>query len=314
MNINSNSINIFDMHFALDRAFGNTVPEQHRALQKMVNFHYRNRRHHNQPSSYITGDYFNYHKTEYYKYNPYIAVILTKDNKFFLQTFKDNEVGELYDFETDESEIYRFFMEAGEELTVIENKGGKLLLPEFDNVMHYATATINAHKKYEKDDETVQKLFEEFYELRNKARNHLDENIGTLQSKTMSLASLTIDLLCTLNEKAEEELKECTDDLTVPLTFVEKDMIIFGLYLKLMKYGLEYNRFIGGEFSEMAPVFNNMLREMHTFVSKTPELVHNYLTFMKLSENEEAYLLSLLDKEGILSENWFIYADSILNE
>ncbi|MBQ7133822.1 MAG: hypothetical protein IJO20_04935 [Ruminococcus sp.] len=305
MIINDNKINIFDPDYAFSRITQNDsydTDNDYSALDAMIASR----------SSYElklkTGDEFSYRERSYHKYPSNIAVLVEKDGVFGLQTFSDSKIGEYYEDVLEQShEVYKFFMNAREDIIVLENNGGRELPNSYDLLISFVSKIYTARENFEKNRQHVYHYIDKLNSLLEEKKYYPDSEMGalfrTVEKKAEEFLVEMQDMLTRVNQSVHEELEE----MYLTPNEKEKNCIAFGLYYGYLK-SFQFTIIDSTRPNWRTP----FMHEFHTFIKEHPGIIDQYCKNMAFPPYESEMVFQLVFDNGLLRDRWVHAADDIL--
>lgn len=240
-------------------------------------------------------------KTLYHNYKENILVLTNTGEGFMGQTFKFGKVDIGFDMQAEKAKAKSFFEQAGQELTVIDFFTGKEIKPDYKTVEAY----IEQVTKTEKQIDQHRSIMLEFKQRHKVLRSECEALYATSPSTSYKKA---LHLLSECMETAEAafciEYRSACREIESYLSFApefEGYVKLFGLYVFVLKYGIEHKRFLKRGTRTMSLNFNNTISEMRKFVSENEGIVDKYIDYMQLTRNERENLIFLLSEEQLMT-------------
>ena len=247
--------------------------------------------------------------TAFYNYFPNIAVLIRKDETYYCQTYLNGCRNRVYDVLKETDELKEFFNNCKKELTVLDNERCFEFPPDFEVVRSYAECFEKARLKSEKHKATIAPYATNLQKIEYEFDDSRGMPLNDTYKEALGIAKRYINVLNAIaDETCDAELCEARK---YPLAEENAHCRIFGLYVYALQFGIDRERFLSKRGRAVFIAFNEMIKEMRSFMANYPEIEEDYCTFFNLQANERAKLRDLLEREGFYNKSWGFIGDDI---
>lgn len=240
-------------------------------------------------------------RTLYHKYKSNLLVLSHSGDGFMGQVFKNGRVDECFDMQSEREAVMRFFLEAGEELTVLDFFTGKEVKPDFDTVEAYMALALQIEKEFEEHSALIEDFKARHQALRRECEAFYCTSPEASYKKAINLLRECIETAeGAFRIKHRHSCRKIESFLsTAPAE--ESSLKLFGLYVYALKYAIDHKRFLKYGAKSLRSCFNNMVSDMRKFIAENEGIADRYIDYMNLTKNERENLLFLLSEEGLMS-------------
>ena len=254
------------------------------------------------------GNALYYRERYYHKYPAYVAVIYDNFDCFSLQTFAHGKVGRLFDdVAKQESEIYKFFMEARGYIIVLDDSRCREIANSFDLLMLYVGKRSEARRIFREHDRETHDIIQELNNTLRDREDYFKKDGDRFFQKLESDLRYSIQSIRDGIREVEKRVGGDLEHVLKNLGQDERDYIAFGLYFHCLKRA-KLNGSIVGRM-----MFSDFLREMHEFIHSRNNIIERYFDHMGFSPYVRFDIRKTLEEEGLTSNRWIFAADDLLD-
>lgn len=239
-------------------------------------------------------------RTFYHRFKRNILVLTNTGEGFTGQTFRDGRVGESFQMESENNEVENFFREAGEELTVLDFFTGQELKPDYQTVASYMAQVQEAERELDQHRERMESFKERLLALREECGAFYSTTPATGYKKAIFLLEECME---TAQGAFRIHYRTLHRDLERAFAYTSKEenlLKLFGLYVFVLKFGLENKRFLKHNTRARSLNFNRTINDMRKLISENEGIVERYMDYMELSKNDRENLTFLLKEEEMI--------------